>query len=768
MLFHYLKVSFRQLMKNKVQYTLSILGIAIGLLCFSVFNYYLRETFDQYKAWPNYKNMAHFYIDSGKDQVRWALDEPTLQQLIERPVAGIEKIAYLKRTSLPLSFFKDGREVTVSQSVYAINTDFIETFSLQTIDKKTPELLSDRVLISQTYARNLFGDENPVGKEIRLSWDENSSSTYTVSGVLRDFSPQLQKAYETNDVYILYEAAIHENFAGSHLFSPTILCAKNVSLKEINQRLKGRFPSYSEKEQEIIVKSISEPGNPSERLVRFTILLLASLILISAMINFLKFTIQSFVSRTRELSLRKSFGSNNIRLFAMLFTEVLIVLVLSMIASYFVTKLFIWFYYNYLPPTVVQRGLIQINEWSLFSQQVEQMFYLLVISSIVCLLALIRIKWTNIVVGIRSTGQGKHKLRNFFLCFQLIICFFFSGFSVVVADLYLDHEKLRNKTLSDEECERIWHVQSMTNEQWFEQATEIISDIRSLNSVEDVLLYRRLSTKTVLTDSGEFVARTSFVGGNYGRFMNLPVSGRMPGNANEVAVSRSLKQALETAGSAENFRIGDEYYRITGTYESLPFDLLESPPYSEKSFSIIIYIPENELAGFYIKAIAGQEKKAREAILETIRKYIPGFEKQLLVGMHDENRMSSFGSAKTASDLLLLLSIVSLLITSLGIYSAITLDTRSRRKEVAIRKINGAGKKEIALLFGKLYINLLIISAVIILPVDYLIGWKSGTPFSFFHLLITVLIVSSIVFITVFWRIWQILKVNPAEVIKSE
>ena len=767
MLFHYLKVSFRQLMKNKVQYTLSILGIAIGLLCFSTFNYYIKEAFDQYEAWPNYKNMAYFYIDSEKDQVRWDLDEPTLQQLIENPVVGIEGIAYLKRMNSSLSFFKDGKEVKVSKSVYAINTDFIETFSLQTIDGRTPELLSDRVLITQTYAGYLFGDENPIGKEIWLAWDENSSSTYTVSGVLKDFSPRLQKTYEASDVYILYEAAILDRIPGARVFSPTLLCAKNASLKEINQRLKGRFPFYSEKGQEIIVKSISEPRDFSERLIRFTILSLASLILISAMINFLKFTIQSFVSRTRELSLRKSLGSNNIRLFAMLFTEVLIVLTLSMIASYFVTKLFLWFYYNYLPLAMVQNGTIHIDEWRLFSQQLEQMFYLLVISTIVCLLALVRIKWTNIVVGIHSAGQGKHKLRNFFLCFQLIICFFFSGFSIAVVDFYLGQEKLRNKTLTDEECGRIWYVQ-LTSDRRFDYTAEVISDIRSLNLVEDVLLYKRLSPKTVVTDSAEFTARTYFAGENYGRFMNLPISGRMPSNANEVAVSRSLKQALEKAGNADNFRIGDEHYRITGTYESLPFELPESSPYSEISLSVIIYVPENEISvGFYIKAIAGQEEKAREAILETTQKHIPGFEKHLLVGMHDENRLS-FGGAKMASDLLLLLSIVSLLITSLGIYSAITLDTRGRRKEVAIRKINGAGKKEIALLFGKLYIVLLAISAVIILPVNYLICRQSGPPFGFFHLLVTLLIVNGIVFITVFWRIRQISKVNPAEVIKSE
>ena len=52
--------------------------------------------------------------------------------------------------------------------------------------------------------------------------------------------------------------------------------------------------------------------------------------------------------------------------------------------------------------------------------------------------------------------------------------------------------------------------------------------------------------------------------------------------------------------------------------------------------------------------------------------------------------------------------------------SAITLDTHSRQKEVAIRKINGAGPRVIALLFGRLYIRLLVVAAIPSLAIVYL------------------------------------------------
>ena len=129
------------------------------------------------------------------------------------------------------------------------------------------------------------------------------------------------------------------------------------------------------------------------------------------------------------------------------------------------------------------------------------------------------------------------------------------------------------------------------------------------------------------------------------------------------------------------------------------------------------------------------------------------------------------------SELFMLLSVISLIITVLGIYSAITLDTYSRQKEVAIRKINGAGPRVIALLFGKLYIRLLVIAAIPSLAIVYIFLRKMiskkvvisaewlNNPVLWLSILV---LTTAIVFITVGYRIWLVSRLNPAEVIKSE
>ena len=77
-------------------------------------------------------------------------------------------------------------------------------------------------------------------------------------------------------------------------------------------------------------------------------------------------------------------------------------------------------------------------------------------------------------------------------------------------------------------------------------------------------------------------------------------------------------------------------------------------------------------------------------------------------------------------DTILFFAIVSIIITLLGVYSSITLDTERRQKEVAIRKVNGAGMSHIIWLFTRLYITLLMVTAALSFPLVYLVLqlWK--------------------------------------------
>lgn len=95
MLKHYLKIAIRQIGKNKVQYLLSIIGIAIGLLCFSMTSYYIRRFNNQFSAWPNSGRMANVYVKSTKNGYEHPyVPGKVVQELMGNPITGINKATY--------------------------------------------------------------------------------------------------------------------------------------------------------------------------------------------------------------------------------------------------------------------------------------------------------------------------------------------------------------------------------------------------------------------------------------------------------------------------------------------------------------------------------------------------------------------------------------------------------------------------------------------------------------------------------------------------
>ena len=126
-----------------------------------------------------------------------------------------------------------------------------------------------------------------------------------------------------------------------------------------------------------------------------------------------------------------------------------------------------------------------------------------------------------------------------------------------------------------------------------------------------------------------------------------------------------------------------------------------------------------------------------------------------------------------------ILGSVCLILCAMSIFSCITLDTRARRKEIAIRKVNGAKSKDIYKLFGRVYALLLFLSLAVAIPVCVLINrWieiyvndtiperirLSPVVSIIFGSVIIILLVFSIVG----WQIHRIMQVDSAKIIAKE
>jgi ABC-type antimicrobial peptide transport system permease subunit len=181
----------------------------------------------------------------------------------------------------------------------------------------------------------------------------------------------------------------------------------------------------------------------------------------------------------------------------------------------------------------------------------------------------------------------------------------------------------------------------------------------------------------------------------------------------------------------------------------------------------------------FFKAIAyryedGMRKQTEEAVTKWLRNEFPdqgGF-KVSFAYMED----IFDGYFKSEDALLKLLSIMTLaciLIAVFGVYSLTSLNCEQRRKEIAIRKINGAEVVNIMNIFFKEYLILLALAALVAFPVGYIImkRWmeayvKQTSIDAWLYILIFIVVFIVIVF-SIVSMVWTAAKQNPAETVKN-
>ncbi len=111
------------------------------------------------------------------------------------------------------------------------------------------------------------------------------------------------------------------------------------------------------------------------------------------------------------------------------------------------------------------------------------------------------------------------------------------------------------------------------------------------------------------------------------------------------------------------------------------------------------------------------------------------------------------------------------------IYSAVSLDTRRRRKEMALRKLNGATPKVIAMIFARTYIGIIAVAILITLPLSMIIF--DNFPYQGFHdlgndkialaliYISTLILIIAVTAFTIAWKIRDIMHADPIEYLKE-
>ena len=790
MIRHNLLVALRNLMKYKLQTVVSILSIAIGILTLAIVHTVLHE-FKRPAVTnePYYDRLYEVAIidkeQSGENKLR---NNISFEIMREMKAAGAlpsaEKVTFpngMQTYSLPEFYLGD--ELIAKQDIELIATDdnYMNIFGIRSAitGKKIKVLKPGEAVIGRRMAKQLFGDINPVGIKIKndnKTWSKNP--VLTICDVFEDVS-LIKHLIESSSIY--YSAGplcVSTQYTGMPEKEIYYSYRMYVVMHE------GRTVEQLKKEIERVLKphnysyEVTRPLFYNDKYERFYfsvisgVYVVGSLILLAAIIGFLRMQMQLLWMRRREISLRIVNGARRSQIFQTLSTEVTIVLLLSMITS---ILLGVWLEGLYKSTLLQIIGYNFIDTSSIYIFALIIGVILFVISSLIIWLTIRRICKSERGLAASLRRSRTHFMRNAMLTIQLAVSIFFACSTILIYQT----TELEYKQCQIPENDSFYKQCLLCvpfgeyNGIEFQDSLSKLPSIDKLIPMQNNWMYvNELNEREDLKDQ-ELVTRNlhSYVVGDMAflKFMNIDVKW-FPGNADRsrfVLLNESTYRNYKELDIIHNGMLKMQNdYPVAGTFSFLPYDRIGGT-------AIIIDKEAMQNSDYIMVPKKGRYDELNAEANALVNRMYPAVRKSIVHNMRDNMCIDAF-ILDCMRSIAMILSIVSLIVCAMGIYSSVALDTRGRRKEMAIRKINGAKTRNIALIFGKTYIIAIALASVINISTPLMIAnIVKGTlnkpqQSAIISLLLGILIVAAVTFIIVFRHIRSAMKVNPAEEIAKE
>ena len=796
MLLHNLKVALRNILKYKVQTLGSILSLAIGMVTLATVHSFLQNfRMASINHEPYYDRVYNLRFDS--IQKRQSENSIRINGDIVRAVKAnggprcIEQGPYAPNGMLTggwAEFTLNGKTRRKMQ-LDAVPLDrnypnFVGIRSAIT-GEKIKVLGPHDAIINEKQAKQIFGDKNPVGASIHLSkgcgnyqlrlvdvYQDLSLTELDMSSSALFYSPWELEDMDLNQFYaVALYVVLKEGCTPQQLKAEVNSRLKPLGLKVKTEKLKDRLSE--EYSTVAIACSITY--------------LIGSLILLAAIIGFLRMQTQLFWMRRREISLRITNGATRLQLFSMFATEVVVIV----LGAYFVAVLMESWICDYLARpqfAEITSELGTISHLYLYSLVIGLVVMMLCLTIIWIVLSRICKRTQALESGMRRSHN--HWFRNTMLGVQVMISMFFLGvtfcllcwvgkmadFNHIPDDeraykqsLFLqtnaaeNGQRLRDKLIHLPQVERwipyswgFWRVNELAENGEFCKAVWQGDTYVSYGNVTNYCF--RITSDTSYLD-----------------FFKIKVNWKPKANRKKcILVNEELYKYMRQYHVAPNdiLTLDDmDSYQIAGTFQSVPYEgSLKTDIYS------FIVIDPKEAYGathYILVAKPGEYKEMQVAVDRMIQKLEPAVVKPMSSNLRDYMARSMF-ALEILQNIAWILAIVSLAICLISIFSTVMLDTQTRKKEVAIRKVNGALTKDITKLFGRTYLVITLIAMVFVVVAVLLFHIVLSQTIDMveinptFPISLSVVIVIGFIAAIIAYQVRKIMKVDPSEILAKE
>lgn len=179
-------VIFRRFSKSKSLRIVNLLGLSVIFACLLLSYQYIRKELSYDRFNENANRIVRLSIQYDDEPLDGRLYLQNVESELDK-IAEIEQFVSITKTNTGILIYKG--EKRIINDFYSVSPNFFEVFSYSlAIGDPTTVLKSpESILVSRSFAQELFGNENPIGKELSLEGRRVDTKTYFVSGVFDDF-----------------------------------------------------------------------------------------------------------------------------------------------------------------------------------------------------------------------------------------------------------------------------------------------------------------------------------------------------------------------------------------------------------------------------------------------------------------------------------------------------------------------------------------------------------------------------------------------------
>lgn len=799
MLGHYFKITFREQLRYKTQSIISIVGLAIGLTAFILGGYWLwwETHFDNF-----HPEGDRLYCITTTGIVKKATGaDADLDQLHANDLAELRVLLPEIET---VCTFNTSRFTTQqnnnSQKLYGITCDrsFFELFHTDFIAGTYEGTVPDgqSVILTESTAKQLFGTTDCIGQELLL----NEQVRPIVAGVIKNYPDNSDLLFQfllINEVkplphvnrtttYIRLRSGIEatkvkEKLAGYKSHADDPYQTEHVENWKINLRTPSEVHLYCHPEL-------------TDRIRNIHILALAGLMaFVSALMNLLVLFIGQQQRKQQKNKTYLCIGASPAEMLKKGWTELFFPMLLAWLLAFCLIEILFPYYESYTAWNhygIYEGVSRKIDKPTLFTHALSAIGISTLLFFIISYLPIrssLCTGNTNPVYFKRGLITGQIGIGSLFFITSVIL--FHQLYFIITLDKGIRYEHVIEVNLGYENA--------------------FANDLRVLKPELQNHPYVKAVCYTA-ANSPVFTNQGDWYGSMIIHLSFDPSEADPTREDNLMIVDKDFFALFNLALLAGNWiqdaNPNDYLVNETGYHQLGYKDLLERPTYNLRDRSVghekvtgilkdYIYAPlQYPVLRTFYRIHTNQDVKEYIPVQYFYVRYTPGHKKEVLehirkvtkrLNNHEvsdnnltlelSDQIEKFNRPeKVIFSVFCAIALLCILISSFGIYSLVSLSAEQRKREIAIRKVNGATFRHILQLFFREYLILVTFGNLFALPLGYLImlNWlqtyANHIPLTIWPFILVFLITSLIVLLSIFRQVKLAAETNPSEAVKSE